>query len=142
MRFNRHSPAACAVLCSLWMRSSMHTVCRILCRPFCAVPALVVVLVIGAVVVTVTTSAAQGLRVTISSTTIAPLPVHHCAMSPHIALDSEHQSPHCHHFASDSVQRVGVVTLTPCQRLAKPCNSSDKIQGFSCLTVAFLAWIR
>jgi hypothetical protein len=65
----------------------MHTVCRILCRPSCAVPALVVVLVIGAVVVTVTTPQAQGLRVTISSTTFAQFPVHPCANSPHIALD-------------------------------------------------------
>jgi hypothetical protein len=113
----------------------MHTVCRILCRPSCAVPALVVVPVIGAVVVTVTTSTAQGLRVTISSTTSAPFPMQLCAMSPHIALDSAHQSPHFHHFASNLVQRVGVVTLTPCQRSSKPCNSSDKIQGFSSLTM-------
>ena len=113
----------------------MHTVCRILCRPSCAVPALVVVPVIGAVVVTVTTSAAQGLRVTKPSPTSAPFPVQRCAMSPHIELDSAHQSPHCHHIASDSVHCVGVVTLTPCQRSSKPCNSSDKIQGFSSLTM-------
>ena len=67
--------------------------------------------------VTVTASTAQGLRVTISCPTIAPFPAQHSAMSPHIALDSAHQSPHCHHFASNSVQRVGAVTLTPCQRL-------------------------
>ena len=85
--------------------------------------------------VTVTTSTAQGLRVTKPSTTSAPFPVHPCAISPHIALDSVQQPPHCHHFALDSVHCVGVVTLTPCQRFAKPCNSSDKIQGFSCLTM-------
>ena len=113
----------------------MHTVCRILCRPSCAVPALVVVPVVGAVVATVTTSTAQGVSVTISCPTSAPFPVHPCDMSPHIALDSAHQSPHLHHFASNPVQRVGSVTLTPCQRFTKPCNSSDKIQGFSSLTM-------
>ena len=117
MRFNRHPPAACAALCALWMRQPFPTLGGVLCRSSCAVPALLVVPVIGAVVVTVTTSTAQGLRVTKPSTTSAPFPVHPSAMSPHIVLDSAHQSPHCHHFALNPVQRVGSVTLTPCQRL-------------------------
>ena len=69
------------------MRQPFPTLGGVLCRPSCAVPALVVVPVIGAVVVTVTTSTAQGLRVTISFTTIAPFTAHPYAMSPHIALD-------------------------------------------------------
>ena len=140
MRFNRSFPAACAALCALEMRQPFHTLGGVPCRPSCAVPALVVVLVIGAVVVTVTTPQAQGLRVTISTTTSASIPVHPCAMSPHIVLDLVQDSAYQHHIASDSVHCVGSVTLTPCQRLSKPCNSSDKIQGFSSLTMKYCAF--
>ena len=110
-------------------------------KAFCPVSVVVEV----SASVTVTTSTAQGLRVTISCPTSAPIPVHPCAMSPHIAVESVQSPPHHHHFAPNRERIVfdcNSVTLTPCQRLAKPCNSSDKIQGFSCLTAAFLAWIR
>ena len=120
------------------MRQPFPTLGGVPCRPSCAVPALVVVPVIGAVVVTVTTSTAQGLRVTISCPTSAPFPAHPCAMSPHIVPDSVQSPPHQHHIAPNRERIIfdcNSVTLTPCQRLSKPCNSSDKIQGFSSLTM-------
>ena len=138
MRFNRSFPAGCAALCALRMRQPFTTLGAVLCRPSCAVPALVVVPVIGAVVVTVTTSTAHGLRVTKPSTTSAPFPAQHCAMSPHIELNLMQDSAYQHHIAPNRERIVfdgNLVTLTPCQRFTKPCNSSDKIQGLSSLTM-------
>ena len=117
MRFNRSFPAGCAALVrSECVSPSPRSAVSCATRP-ALFPALVVVPAIGAVVVTVTTSTAQGLRVTIYSTTFAPFPAHPCAMSPHIALDLMQDSAYQHHIASDSVHCVGSVTLTPCQRL-------------------------
>lgn len=62
-----------------------------------------------------------------------------------ISASNRNESPHSALFRQQSTtiaphrERIvfdcNSVTLTPCQRLTKPCNSSDKIQGFSCLTM-------